>query len=997
MSNTNDEYKKISQLDSTVITAERKIVTDPANTFTVGELTDYMQDTLEFATSIPSATMITVGHYGTGADYELNSTNSDFHIKFKQAILLASATGYAIRNRSADSGRVIVSLLAGNFYQKGTINSRTDINGTALTYPPGNYTIIGAGKGKTNIIRDFTGSSSLLEAGGNSSSNICNNITVQGITYDQNNMGSGWGIIIGWTVDVQVFDCEFKNINPGSTKSQMFIGKFQGGSDDFESNNLVVGDCVFDMTIPDVNIASVDTSTDIITTDTAYDYFETGQRIRFYGSPPSPLVEATTYYCIRISSNQIKVASTASNANLGIAMNLTTTGTGTLINYEGLSWEFSSAINARNISMSTITFRGGTATPRPAMLLYNSEQVRMRDIHVDHQILHIGGRGAIMIDTVTLDQGRVYLDQAQTVILNNLAHVTWGDTSGFSNDILIRGGYKTAGDGETPWYIPMTHVSSINTSTNVITIDEEMTNYSDGSAYQTGDLVTFRSMTYSETGGFKYALPQNIEGFHPTHYHTNFASFPAIGNVNDYYVANDTWYAYQWSSASQSYNLAIMGSQDYYVIRLTATTFKLASSYANAIAGTAITLPMNIKGLTRVGLNAPFSCENVIINNALFKMAKENAIYAKTTTDNGHEVADVKNLTLNNVKVDGSIGVGLVNFAEVLILNNVDMQKCNTLNNGTTAIGLMVGGRDITIDNISFDGVNTDYDIVVAYADYTSVFGEEQTVRIKNANFASTNNVAYFSSPNVYDKTPPVGSTLVLDYDEYKPPVDVATVTALPTCSLNTNIGTVLTATANGVFSSTIDGINTFKGMRILVKNESSKPKHGIWVLTDVGSASTPWVMTRAKDAFYASQHKPRFKVDVKKGTTNANTTFALFNSTYPIIYVSDIEFERVDNGTYPAQIKTSSYTITRNEMLDNYVFIMNSAGTMTLTLPTASNLSGKSVTIKCIGSGTQKVATTSSQTSDGVNLDASTGTPETLTRWSTKTYLSDGTNWITI
>ena len=65
-------------------------------------------------------------------------------------------------------------------------------------------------------------------------------------------------------------------------------------------------------------------------------------------------------------------------------------------------------------------------------------------------------------------------------------------------------------------------------------------------------------------------------------------------------------------------------------------------------------------------------------------------------------------------------------------------------------------------------------------------------------------------------------------------------------------------------------------------------------------------------------------------------------------------------------------------------------AGSGTITLPTAVGIQGRQFTIKNSGSGTVTVATTSAQTIDG-------STTQTRTQYQSYTVVSNGANWIVI
>jgi hypothetical protein len=118
-------------------------------------------------------------------------------------------------------------------------------------------------------------------------------------------------------------------------------------------------------------------------------------------------------------------------------------------------------------------------------------------------------------------------------------------------------------------------------------------------------------------------------------------------------------------------------------------------------------------------------------------------------------------------------------------------------------------------------------------------------------------------------------------------PVQAATTAAL---AANTYSAGVLTASGNGALAA-VDGYAPVVGDRILVKNEAQSHNNGIYIVTSLGSASTPYVLTRALDASEDStggdtDFQVRFgmSVFVLKGTVNAKSTF--FQSTNaPVVF----------------------------------------------------------------------------------------------------------------
>jgi len=107
----------------------------------------------------------------------------------------------------------------------------------------------------------------------------------------------------------------------------------------------------------------------------------------------------------------------------------------------------------------------------------------------------------------------------------------------------------------------------------------------------------------------------------------------------------------------------------------------------------------------------------------------------------------------------------------------------------------------------------------------------------------------------------------------------LASTAALPSCTYNngtSGVGATLTATANAALSvdSTLVALNN----RVLIKNQVDGAQNGVYVVTQTGSGSTPFILTRATDF-----DTPGTGVDnidagdfflITAGSTNANTSW---------------------------------------------------------------------------------------------------------------------------
>lgn len=89
-------------------------------------------------------------------------------------------------------------------------------------------------------------------------------------------------------------------------------------------------------------------------------------------------------------------------------------------------------------------------------------------------------------------------------------------------------------------------------------------------------------------------------------------------------------------------------------------------------------------------------------------------------------------------------------------------------------------------------------------------------------------------------------------------------------------VGATLTATTNGRL--VVDGGNATTGNRILVKNQSDAKQNGIYSVTNQGSTTTTWLLTRALDSDNSinGEVKTGDAVYTINGSVNANQCFAI-------------------------------------------------------------------------------------------------------------------------
>lgn len=113
---------------------------------------------------------------------------------------------------------------------------------------------------------------------------------------------------------------------------------------------------------------------------------------------------------------------------------------------------------------------------------------------------------------------------------------------------------------------------------------------------------------------------------------------------------------------------------------------------------------------------------------------------------------------------------------------------------------------------------------------------------------------------------------------DWKNSIKVATIAALPSVTYangSGGVGATLTATANGALPA-IDGITLVNTNSILVKDQAAGLQNGLYLVTDVGSAGTPFILTRRIDSDSNAEVTSGLTVAVEDGTVNADRIYQL-------------------------------------------------------------------------------------------------------------------------
>ena len=199
--------------------------------------------------------------------------------------------------------------------------------------------------------------------------------------------------------------------------------------------------------------------------------------------------------------------------------------------------------------------------------------------------------------------------------------------------------------------------------------------------------------------------------------------------------------------------------------------------------------------------------------------------------------------------------------------------------------------------------------------------------------------------------------------------VDLATTAALPANTYNngtSGVGATLTANANGALS--VDSTLTVVSNRILVKNEVTQANNGVYTVTQVGAAGTPYILPRATDFDTAGTGVDQIDEGdfflVTSGTVNANTAWVQQTAPPITIGTTAIVFQQFSApitytaGTGLSESPTYTFNIANTGTAGTYgsasavpVFVTNAQGQVTSVTNTNIAINGSAVTGNISGS----------------------------------------------
>lgn len=171
-------------------------------------------------------------------------------------------------------------------------------------------------------------------------------------------------------------------------------------------------------------------------------------------------------------------------------------------------------------------------------------------------------------------------------------------------------------------------------------------------------------------------------------------------------------------------------------------------------------------------------------------------------------------------------------------------------------------------------------------------------------------------------------------------PCVAATVVDLNATYNNGTAGVGATLTNNGTQAAlVIDGVTLGLFNRVLVKNQITDSENGIYEVSDVGSVSTNWVLTRTSDYNTPAQIQPGDLVPVQQGTVNINSLWVELATVTTIGLDSIIFTAYVAQAINTADADTGSATGTTVTWAGgNNIATSASGSTLTIDLDGTTN-----------------------------------------------------------
>ena len=248
----------------------------------------------------------------------------------------------------------------------------------------------------------------------------------------------------------------------------------------------------------------------------------------------------------------------------------------------------------------------------------------------------------------------------------------------------------------------------------------------------------------------------------------------------------------------------------------------------------------------------------------------------QTVTNN---TVTVTATTLTNANLSGSAGITNANIANPQV----------TFGSTTVALGAtstdIAGVTSLVVDNITIDG--NDISTTNTNGDLTISPNGTGTITVPS-NYEER---AGFTDNSLTNKK--YVDTVAQGLD-IKDAVRVGTTANLTATYSNGSSGVGATLTNSSTQAAlVIDGITMVVNDRVMVKDQTTTLQNGLYKVTNIGSGSTNWVLTRTPDGDESTEVNGGSFFFVQEGSTNGDNGYVTTNDGNPTIGTDAITFEQ--------------------------------------------------------------------------------------------------------
>ena len=247
------------------------------------------------------------------------------------------------------------------------------------------------------------------------------------------------------------------------------------------------------------------------------------------------------------------------------------------------------------------------------------------------------------------------------------------------------------------------------------------------------------------------------------------------------------------------------------------------------------------------------------------------------------------NQTLTFTSVDGSVVITGNSLTDTIDFSSAGAGVSSVTNSDGTLTISPTAGAVVASLNLSHANTWTGQQTFSGVGSFLTVV-PTNTAGLQFSSFSSATTVSTGQALGI-DASGNIITIANAPVSNYVITADAGTTGALPANTYNngsSGVGATLTGNSNGALPSQ-DGIAIRVGLVLLIKNEVTQANNGVYTVTQIGSGSAPYILTRATDANTTAQMDPQV-VDIQSGTTQTGDSFSQTTVT-PVIGTDNIVY----------------------------------------------------------------------------------------------------------